>query len=161
MVISLTNFCLDYLLKSLHRVADWSTKKQPKRTRRDQSGLTLIEVLIALAIAGIAMTAVIKATSQNILATHHLENKTIALWVGKEVISEIQTELLVLHEGDPVKRTTTMFNKDWTWKAYQVNTPNKRIKKILVQVYENDNEDAEPNPIITLESYRYIRSVSV
>ncbi len=52
-------------------------------------GLTLIEVLIALAIVGIAMTAIIKATSQNIRSTAYLQNKLIAMWVGQQVSNEM------------------------------------------------------------------------
>jgi general secretion pathway protein I len=121
-------------------------------------GLTLIEVLIALAIVGIAMTAVIKATSQNIRATNYLQNKTMALGVAKQIMSEIQTGILKLPDHrEPFKNKTTLLGREWYWLASQEMTPNKRIKNIQVKVYETENEDETETvtPLINIESYIY------
>ncbi|SRR5579883_776923 len=117
-------------------------------------GLTLIEVLIALAIVGIALTAIIKAASQSIRATTYLQDKTIAMWVGTQVINEARAGILVLPATDTLKQTTHMLGRDWHWQAHQEETANKRIKKVLVEVYGADpEEDTENNtPIISLES---------
>ena len=122
--------------------------------RNDMLGLTLIEVLIALAIIGIALTAVIKATSQNIRGATYLQNKTIALWVGDLVMNEIRTDVLKLDEGDSMKESTTMLGQQWYWQASEEETPNKNIKKITVNVYTQEIEEAE-SPIINLVSYIY------
>jgi general secretion pathway protein I len=121
-----------------------------------QHGLTLIEVLIALAIISIAMTAVIKATTQNIHSTYYLQKKTLALWVAEEVINESRANLL--HIGDSSgnqKLTTEMLGHDWYWHKEEEETPNPNIKKIVVKVYEQDNDVEERSPLITLESYLY------
>lgn len=120
-----------------------------------QAGLTLIEVLIALAIAAIALTAVIKATSQNIRGTSYLQDKTIAMWVGQEVLAEARVGLLPV--SDEVKvQATSMLGRDWYWRISKTDTPNKRIKKILVDVFSHDpTEDDNVTPLVTLESYVY------
>lgn len=122
-----------------------------------QIGLTLIEVLIALSIVGIALTAVIKATSQNIRSTTYLQSKTIAMWVGQQVLSEVQLGLLNLpNSPDSLKQDTEMFNQNWYWQAEQEDTPNKKIKKIAVHVFTKDpDEDDQTKAIISLESYLY------
>lgn len=120
---------------------------------RPQQGFTLIEVLIALAIIGIAITAVIKATSQNIHATSYLQKKTLALWVGQEIMNETRANLLNL--GDSTgnqKLTTEMLGEDWDWKREIQDTPNPRIRKVIVKVYASNGRDNE-SPIITLENY--------
>lgn len=123
------------------------------------TGLTLIEVLIALAIMSIAMTAIIKSTSQNIRGTGYLQTKTIAMWVGKQVMNEARLGLLVLPlSSDKVKEKTSMLGRDWYWQAGRESTPNKRIDKIEVDVYES--EEQESSPIISLESYVYHESSS-
>ena len=125
-------------------------------TIRKQRGLTLIEVLVALAIVGIAMTAVIKATSQNIKSTHYLQNKTTAMWVGQQVINEVRAGLLHLDKSSRnQKLTTEMLGRDWYWQMDEEETPNKRIKKITVKVFENEDLEESDSAIITLESYRY------
>lgn len=121
-----------------------------------QLGLTLIEVLIALAIISIAMTAVIKATSQNIHSTSYLQRKTIAMWVGSQVINEMRAGLIKSERSSlNQKLTTTMLGNEWYWQTEEEETPSPRIKKIKVKVYETEDEEAEAKPIITLESYTY------
>lgn len=124
--------------------------------RKNTMGMTLIEVLIALAIISIALTAVIKATTQNIRSTAYLQDKTMALWVGQEVLSEARTGVLRLPSApDRLKQKTEMLGRDWYWQAGEERTPNKNIKKILVSVFANEEEDDEASPLITLESYVY------
>lgn len=119
-----------------------------------QLGLTLIEVLIALAILGIAMTAVIKATSQNIRSTSYLQNKTIAMWVGQEVLNEARVGIEKLPNGsDSLKQSRMMLGKEWYFSGSQEETPNQHIKKIKVNVFADENE--ESTPLIRLESYVY------
>lgn len=129
------------------------TKRSPNSY---QAGLTLIEVLIALAIISISLTAIIKATSHSIRSTTYLEEKTEALWVGQQVLNEVRVGILKLSEDTERKQQVTqMLNRDWYWSVYQEATPNRRIKKVIVEVYAQSTQDNERSPIITLESYTY------
>lgn len=127
----------------------------PVKCFRKQIGLTLIEVLIALAIVSIAMTAVIKATSQNINSTGYLQKKTIAMFVGQQVINEARAKILKGGSSGNQKLKTEMLGQDWYWRTEEEETPNNRIKKITVKVYENEDDEEEASSIITLESYVY------
>jgi general secretion pathway protein I len=119
-----------------------------------QKGLTLIEVLIALAIVSIAMTAIIKAATQNIQSTSYLQKKTIAMWVAEDVINQTRAKLLNIGRSSGNQRLTTeMLGRDWYWHQDEEETPNKQIKKIIVKVYEH--EEVNTNPLITLEGYVY------
>lgn len=125
-------------------------------SRKNNAGMTLIEVLIALAIIAIAMTAIIKATSENIRGTHYLQNKTIALWVGQEVLNEARLGLLKLPESpDAHEGQSAMLGEHWYWKASQMQTPNKRIKKLSVKVYNKQTHDEDESPVIGMETYVY------
>jgi len=128
----------------------------PAKCLRKQLGLTLIEVLIALAIVSIAMTAVIKATSQNINSTGYLQKKTIAMLVGQQVLNEARAKILkVGGSSGSQKLKTEMLGSDWYWQTREEETPNNRIKKMIVKVYENEDDEEEASSIITLESYIY------
>lgn len=121
-----------------------------------QTGLTLIEVLIALAIVSIAMTAIIKVTSQNIRSTAYLQKKTTAMWVAQEVINEAHANLLDLADSKGNQRLTTeMLGQDWYWQMAEEKTPNEQVKKILVRVYESGETEKDKTPVVTLESYSY------
>lgn len=128
---------------------------QPPRCPSAPLGLTLIEVLIALAIISIAMTAVIKATSQNIRGTGHLQQKSEAMWVAQNVLNEVQAGVIDLPAGsDSLSQKTTLLGQEWYWQASRTATPNKRIAKIEVQVF-TQAEHEQGVALVTLESYLY------
>lgn len=121
-----------------------------------QQGLTLIEVLVALAIIAIALTAIIKATSENIRATAYLESKSIALWVGQEIMSEVELGTLQLSGNrDDQANKVDMLGQIWYWRAQEKSTPNPHIKQIRVRVYDHEEEDDKAAALIDLDGYRY------
>lgn len=119
--------------------------------KKNSDGFTLIEVLIALAILGIAIIAIIRSTSQNVRGTAYLQDKTIAMWVGTEVVNRARLGLLKL-PSEPMSQKTKMLNRTWPWEASMENTPNQKIKKIDVKVYELANH----SKLIELESFVYV-----
>ncbi len=121
---------------------------------RLEAGLTLIEVLIALAIISIAMTAVMKTASQHIRSTSYLQHKTMAMWVGQSVINQARAGVLKMPDGDDwSNNTVTILGEEWHWRGRSDVSANKHIRKINVDVYQTENEaDA---PVMSLESYVY------
>lgn len=117
-------------------------------------GLTLIEVLIALAIVGIAMLSVVKAVTQNIRATQYLQQKSSALWVGQSVLNEVAANVMSVDRSTGHSKTT-MLGQDWYWQLSAEATKNPRITKLTVQVYAREEDQESESPILTLESYRY------
>lgn len=116
-------------------------------------GFTLIEVLIALVILAIALTAIIKSTSQNIRDTTYLQNKTIATWVGTYIVNKARAGLLQLPaQPSSLKQETEMLNRQWSWQASMNPTANPRIKTIEVSVFLPANHAK----LTTLVSYVYI-----
>ncbi|HSW70249.1 MAG TPA: type II secretion system minor pseudopilin GspI [Gammaproteobacteria bacterium] len=121
-----------------------------KPARKNESGLTLIEVLIALAILGIALTAIIQSASQNIKNTIYLQNRTIAVWVGTYVINSIRIGVIKL-SGTPdiLSKENQTLGQNFVWEAALDATPNPRIKKIRVDVYHLPGHNKSAH----LESY--------
>lgn len=102
---------------------------------KNKNGFTLIEVLIALVILAIALTAVVKTTLDDTQSTAYLQNKTVAHWVGLEIISQAQLGLLALPDiGDSTDGTMTMFNQDWRWHAKFIPTPDHNVDQLNVTV---------------------------
>ena len=98
------------------------------------SGFSLIEVLIALAIIAIALTALIKASSQSIIGTQHLKEKTIAHLIGLQVLSRIQLGLTTLNPQQDITEKMNMMGSDWYWHAHSIATPIKSMQKIEITV---------------------------
>jgi general secretion pathway protein I len=102
-----------------------------------QSGFTLIEVLLALAIIAIALTALIKSTAQNVSNTHRIKEKTISHWIAMQGTAMIQLGLLPLKVNQEVTQVTTMFGQHWYWRAKIIKTPLKSVEQITIKVSSN------------------------
>lgn len=119
----------------------------------NNKGLTLIEVLIALAILSIALTAIIQATSQNIKNTLYLQNKTIATWIATDAINQVRAGVLKLPDApDHTTIKTTVLGVNWAWQASETDTPNPNIKQIEVDVFQQPGE----TKLAHLMSYLYV-----
>ncbi len=107
---------------------------------RNKSGFTLIEVLIALVILSIALTAILKSASLNIKNLIYLENRTMATWIANNVINEVRAGVLKLPNAPAsAEQETVLLNQTWIWQANLNLTPNKKIKEINVTVFLKNN----------------------
>lgn len=118
------------------------------KTHKHQQGFTLIEVLIALAILSIALTAIIKATSENLQNTFYLQQKTISGWVGNLIMNEALAGVIKITGN--ISGSTDMLGQSWAWQASLTTTPNPHISKIHVTVFGKNNA-----PLSNRESYVY------
>ncbi|HAT1941786.1 GspI family T2SS minor pseudopilin variant LspI [Legionella pneumophila] len=98
------------------------------------SGFTLIEVLLALTVIAIALTALLKATAQNIDNTHRIKEKTISHWVAMQGIAMIQLNLLRTSQSQESTQATTILGQKWYWRAKISPTPIKRLQQITISV---------------------------
>jgi general secretion pathway protein I len=126
----------------------------PYLKQRRQAGLTLIEVLVALAIIAIALTAIIKSVAENIRGISYLEDKTIAMYVAEQVINEVRVGLLPLPQT--LSEKTEMLGKEWYWQAQETTSSNPRIKKINVKVYRQSPEDDDAATVIDMDGFMYV-----
>lgn len=122
--------------------------------KHPEVGLTLIEVMIALAIVAIALTAIIKATSQVLKGTAYLQDKTVAVWVGQQALNEIRVGAIKLSEEQKRIKKVIFLNKTWFWQAEAYATSNSHIDKVELNVFTKEPTE-ESVPLVSLETYRY------
>lgn len=112
-------------------------------------GFTLIEVLVALAIVAIAMTAIIKATGDSIRTTAYLKQKTTAYWVAMNVLNDVLAGGSAKPEtGEGQTGSTDMLGHVWPWELSAEATGNGRIHKLFVRVF-SDDEPHQPRVVLT------------
>ncbi len=97
-------------------------------------GFTLIEVLLALLIIAIALTALIKASAQSIHATSRIKDKSISHWVAMQGVTMIQLGLLKVSLNQETSQMTTMLGQRWYWRAKIIATPLSHIQQINITV---------------------------
>jgi general secretion pathway protein I len=116
------------------------------------SGFTLVEVLLALAVIAIALTAILKATAQNIQTTQRLKEKTISHWVAMQGVSMIQLNLISVVPSQESTQVTSLLDQKWYWRAHLSATPIKRMQRITISVSQ-----AQSGPFREeLTAFRYL-----
>lgn len=107
--------------------------------KRNKSGFTLIEVLLALTVIAIALTALLRAMSQTIDHTHRIKEKTISHWIAMQGITMVQLNLVQLNSSQESTQVTTMFNQRWYWRAKLSNTSINALQKITISTSTNQS----------------------
>lgn len=113
-------------------------------------GFTLLEILIALAVLAVAMGAIIKASSDFTGSHAHLQTRTLANWVARNVMVEFQVSGEWPRVGER-KGTMEMGRSEWDWLATISQTEEAELRRIDVEVRPADS-DSE-NPLTTLSGF--------
>ncbi len=116
------------------------------------TGFTLIEVLLALAVIAIALTALLKVTAQNVDNTRRIKEKTISHWIAMQGVSMVQLNLIQVNQSVESTQATTMFGQKWYWRAKLSNTPIKKVQRITLTVSQNESGPFREE----LSAFRYL-----
>ena len=112
-------------------------------------GFTLLEVLIALAIVALALTALVRASGQQADALGREREQTLAGWTAANVLAEVK-----LREGFPAigERGGEQQQGDRTfrWKLVVTGTDQPAIRRLNVTIFSDARGDA---PIATLSGF--------
>jgi general secretion pathway protein I len=108
---------------------------------RKNSGFTLLEVLVAMAILATAMGAIIQAVGNSANQLGYLRNQTLAGWVA---LNEINRVLLEQEwpEATTLNGTTEMATQNWQWQMEISATSDKDLRRLDVTVSLADDEEA-------------------
>ncbi|MDH3944904.1 MAG: type II secretion system minor pseudopilin GspI [Anaerolineae bacterium] len=112
--------------------------RKPKVQR--QSGFSLMEVLVALAILAIAMAGLIKVAGGSSANLAYLENKTIAHWVAMNQIAAARVAEQKPQMG-MLQGEETMAGRDWGWSIDISETPDLDVLRLDVEVRRSDEDD--------------------
>lgn len=115
-----------------------------KQTHR-QHGFTLIEIMVALVIAAVGVSAVIDAMSKNTWVTSELEQRILASWVASNKIAEIRYDAKInkVKEGSSAD-TIEMGGHKWRVKSKVKETEVERVFLVTVEVNNNSRSNASP-----------------
>jgi general secretion pathway protein I len=104
------------------------------------NGFTLIEVLVALVIVTVGMSALMSALSSSAKTITYMQDKTFAEWVA---LNQITTVRMALQKGQiPATGNTTgdieLANRTWHWRQEVVDSQLPGIRRIDVKVRPKD-----------------------
>ena len=100
-------------------------------------GFTLFEVLVALAIIAIALTAVMRASASAADTASELRLRLLAGWVAENRMAEL-TAYQTWPAVGTISGKETQAGIDFSWQEKIDSTPNPLFRKITVQVDSGD-----------------------
>lgn len=122
-------------------------------TRQNKkSGFTLIEVLLALSVIAIALTALLKAISQNVETVQRIKEKNLCHWIAMQGLAMIQLNLLQVNQSQETTQDTSMLNEHCYWRAKISTTSQKNIQKIIISVSTEKSGPFREE----LQAFRYV-----
>lgn len=104
-----------------------------------ERGFTLIEVLLALAVIAISLTALLKATAQNVSNTQRIKEKTLSHWIAMQGISSVQLGLISVTTGPEITEVTVIAGQRWYWRIKATDSRVKSVQKITITVSKNQS----------------------
>lgn len=114
-------------------------------------GFTLIEVLIALSILAIALTALLKSMAQTVDSMHRIKQKTLNHWVAMQGIRMVQLGLLNINPSQETTQDTKMLGEHCFWRAQLSSTSQKNIQ--LISIYISNTKTGPFQ--LSLQGFKY------
>ncbi|MGH8442215.1 MAG: type II secretion system minor pseudopilin GspI [Nevskiaceae bacterium] len=110
-----------------------------RRRRVKGRGFTLIEVVVAVAILAVALGALISSMARYADNAAYLREKTVALWVAHNRLTEIGLEpawpQLGASDGD-----VEMAGIEWRWDVTVSETPDSRVRRVDIRIRSKAHE---------------------
>lgn len=120
-----------------------------RRLIRRSQGMTLLEVMVALAVLSMAGLAVMKTASENLNSQGILKEKSLALWVAQNHLAEIHLGTVSINS---TKSTSEIEMADQTWylQTRKNNTSFAGLVVVQVDVMTSKNSTM---PVASLTGY--------
>jgi general secretion pathway protein I len=119
-----------------------------RNATRPRSGFTLIEVLVALVILAVALTAASRAARVATDSAQESRLHTLATWVAQNRIAELTASRAFPATGN-TSGHGRMAGVEFDWKETVASTPNPGFRKFTIDVLR----PADTQILVTLNAY--------
>jgi len=96
-------------------------------------GFTLIEILVAVAVLAIAMSAILSGMARYADNVGRLRERTVALWVAHNRLTEIELAPVWPNVGES-DGEMKLGGISWTWEAEVKETTDENLRRIDIRV---------------------------
>lgn len=113
-----------------------------------QSGFTLIEVLIAMTVIALAMSAIIRTTTTSAFNTAHIRDKTFAHWIAENRLEQLRIDGGFPSTGDD-EVDIEMSGRKWKVLTNIKETPDKDMRRVEIRVRGADDPKTTSISLLT------------
>ncbi len=121
-------------------------RNRPHKTR--STGFTLLETMVALFVLGLAMAALMSASSTTLNNTFYLKQTAVAQWIAENRASEIQLRRQALLPGRQ-SGTVDMAKTSWIWHTRVSTTPDPNVYKVEISVSLKSDQQRQLANLVT------------
>jgi general secretion pathway protein I len=111
-----------------------------RRPFERHKGFTLIEVMVALAIAALALGAVAASISQMVESATAMEMRTYASWIAQNRIAELRLSNVVPEVSEDSDQVE-FAGQEWTWRSTVSETGVENLFRVDVDVSLAGSDD--------------------
>ena len=119
--------------------------RRPPRNLPPSRGFTLIEVMIALMVVAIGLSALMVAVSGTARTSGYLRDKTLAQWMALNRLSEVRLNLTKFGQNTDTGEIN-FANRTWHYDTRYFDTSIATMKRVVVRVYAGDSK-TKGNPL--------------
>jgi general secretion pathway protein I len=105
-----------------------------------QSGFTLIEVMLAMAVFAVAGVALLGVADNNYRHISLLEEKMLANWVASNQLVELSLATTWPPKNNR-KGNVEMAGRTWYWQQKVIKTDNNLLRQIIMEVRASENDE--------------------
>jgi general secretion pathway protein I len=107
-----------------------------------QSGFTLIEVVVAVAIVALGLMAVSRVVHDTVNNSSYLRDRTLATWIADNRLVEMRLGR-ELPSVDETEGEVDYANQRWTWTATVAQTPVEDLRRIDISVRRAEDPEGD------------------
>ena len=100
---------------------------------RRARGFTLLEVLVALAIFALVAASVLTATARSLQTASRLEDKTLAMWIADNRLTELQLSRSPVADGRD-QGELEFAGRRWQWQSEVQATREADMRRVTLWV---------------------------
>lgn len=115
------------------RLTPGASRLSPIATSLASKGFTLLEVLVALAIVAVALSAAVRATGVSVDSSAQVKDRMFASWVAQNRLAEL-TARHVFPELGRRSGSANEAGRNFTWEENVGTTPNADFRRVEISV---------------------------
>lgn len=124
-----------------------------KRKFFSSKGMTILEVLVALAVFAMVSVALLSSMNNQVFGLQLLEKKTFATFVADNQLTELKLQK-ILPGQSWVTGTEELADRTWYYRYQAIPTMDESLVAIDMQVHETKDYD---DPIVTIRTYLFTK----
>jgi len=116
---------------------------------RKQWGMTLIEVMVALAVFALAAVSVVTVATEHLRSIAYLEQKSIATWIANNHLTELELNRKLPGFGNKTGKLEYA-GTTWYWQQQTKKTLDQDFRSITIRIF---NQQQSEHALAELTSY--------